>query len=73
MRRTLEILLFCIRYRRRGPLAHWPRPGRCHRCGKFRILTNEVPAYCSNDGAYLCERCAIENEEESDWARGYGR
>lgn len=63
MTRALEMLKRA--FRRRLERKHWPRPGYCHCCGAWTWLTNETPAYSAFDGAYLCEECADENDEET--------
>lgn len=47
-----------------------PRPGYCLRCGFWCWLTNERPAYSAHDGAFICEECAIDNDDETEaaWA-----
>lgn len=40
-----------------------PRPGYCMRCGDWCWLTNERPAYSAYDGAFICEECAVYNDE----------
>jgi hypothetical protein len=72
MSRGLLQLLRCARWRL--PLKQWPIPGRCHRCGTWVLLrTNETPAYSAYDGAYLCEPCADQNDEDTRmaWAEYY--
>jgi len=35
------------------------------RCGVWSWLTNERPAYSAFDGAFICEDCAIMNDDET--------
>lgn len=49
----------------KGFLFYVPHVGKCLCCGKLSITTNERPAYSAYDGAYLCEPCAIDNDEET--------
>lgn len=45
-----------------------PRPGYCERCRDWCWLTQERPCYTSAT-AFLCEECAI--DEENEWAHFY--
>lgn len=63
MTRALQALMLAIKARR--PFFWWPRLGYCMRCGVWTWLTNERPAYSAYDGAFICEDCAIMNDDET--------
>lgn len=65
----LRRVLSRIRHGSAPRLKDVPRPGYCHCCGAWSWLTNETPAYSAFDGAYLCEECAVENDENTRAAR----
>lgn len=56
-----------------GRFRNLPRPGYCLCCNAWSWRTNETPAYSAYDGAWLCDDCADDNDEETRraWAEYY--